>query len=229
VAVAVIRDSISGRSFTGELGHRMYIYAETTGTLTLSVPYAPVEIAYDGLVQDWTEVDRSGAKPLLMRKGDNLLTMKFSLRLANVDAFYAQTGNIATIRQLAKSRERVLVRYGPNEAGLWRITECSVSSDKRHPDTNEITDSVASFTFTEASDAAPAVGPVRPPAPKPKPVTAKPKRKQRVYVVKKGDCLWKIAQRYYGRGALWPRIYDANRKQIKNPHWIYPGQRFVIP
>lgn len=229
MAVAIIRDSVSGRSFTGELDHRMYIYAETTGTITLSVPYAPVEIAYEGLVQDWVEVERSGAKPLLMRKADNLLMMKFSLRLADVDAFHAQTGNIAAIKQLAKSRERVLVRYGPNEAGLWRITECAISSTQRHPDTNEITDAVATFTLTEASDAAPAVGPVKPPPPKPKPVTAKPKRKQRIYVVKKGDCLWKIAQKYYGRGASWPRIFDANRKLIKNPHWIYPNQRFVIP
>jgi len=45
----------------------------------------------------------------------------------------------------------------------------------------------------------------------------------------KGDCLWNIAQRFYGQGALWPRIFDANRSQIKDPHWIFPGQRFVIP
>jgi nucleoid-associated protein YgaU len=40
----------------------------------------------------------------------------------------------------------------------------------------------------------------------------------------------KIAQRYYGDGALWRRIYDANRTTIgPNPDKIYPGQRLIIP
>jgi nucleoid-associated protein YgaU len=101
-----------------------------------------------------------------------------------------------------------------------------VSSNQRHPETNEVTDAVATFTLTEASDAAPAVGPVNPPPPPPPPA-APPS--PRTYVVVKGDCLWKIAQHFYGQGTLWPRIFDANRGQIKDPHWIYPGQRFVIP
>jgi LysM repeat protein len=228
MAVAIVRNRTTPvQAFPG--GKRMYLYAESTGTLVLPVPYAPKEIAYDRIAQSWTEVDRAGAKPLLMRKGDMLMQMKFSVRLANPDMFYAQTGNIAAIRALAKTRERVLVRYGSNEAGLWRITECSLSSDQRHPDTNEITDAVASLTLTEASDAAPAVGTVKPPPPPPRPVTAKPKATPRIHTVVKGNTLWGISQRYYGRGALWPRIYDANRKKIKDPHWIYPGQKFVIP
>lgn len=225
VAVTVVRNALSGTSLVGIDGKRMYIYAESTGA-ALSVPYAPREISYDGIAQKWTEVERSGDKPLLMRQGDVLTKMKFSVRLANVNMFFAQTGAFAAIRALAKTRERVLVRYGPNEAGLWRITECALSSSKRHPDTNEVTDAVATFTLTEASDAAPAVGPVNPPPPPPPPA-APPS--PRTYVVVKGDCLWNIAQRFYGQGALWPRIFDANRSQIKDPHWIFPGQRFVIP
>lgn len=228
VAVTIVRASLTDGSTVGVDGRRMYIYSEMIGD-TLSVPYAPTEISYDDIAQKWAEVDRSGAKPLLMRQGDALLKMKFSLRLANVNTFYAQTGTIAAIRILAKTRERVLVRYGPDEAGLWRITECSLSSSKRHPDTNEITDAVVSFTLTEASDAAPAVGPVNPPPPPAPPVTAPVAPTPRVYVVVRGDCLWRIAQRFYGQGVLWPRIFDANRTQIKNPNLIYPGQRFVIP
>lgn len=58
---------------------------------------------------------------------------------------------------------------------------------------------------------------------------AKSKKKPSVYTVKKGDCLWKIAKRYYGKGSEWRKIYNANKSKIKNPHWIYPGQKFVIP
>jgi LysM domain. len=54
--------------------------------------------------------------------------------------------------------------------------------------------------------------------------------KPKTYVVKKGDCLWKIAKRFYGKGSEWRKIYDANRKVIgKNPNLIYPGQKLVIP
>lgn len=52
---------------------------------------------------------------------------------------------------------------------------------------------------------------------------------QRTYTVKKGDCLWKIAKQFYGNGALYTKIYDANTKAIANPNLIYVGQVFVIP
>lgn len=50
-----------------------------------------------------------------------------------------------------------------------------------------------------------------------------------VYVVVDGDSLWKIAQRHYGDGERWRRIYEANRDVIKDPDRIYPGQQLRIP
>lgn len=52
---------------------------------------------------------------------------------------------------------------------------------------------------------------------------------KRTYTVKKGDCLWNIAKQFYGNGAAYTKIYDANTNQIANPNLIYPGQVFVIP
>ena len=49
------------------------------------------------------------------------------------------------------------------------------------------------------------------------------------YVVVSGDSLSKIAKRFYGDAAKWPRIHEANRDQIKNPDLIHPGQRLKIP
>lgn len=52
----------------------------------------------------------------------------------------------------------------------------------------------------------------------------------KTYTVKKGDCLWTIAKKFYGSGADYTKIYEANKDTIgKNPNLIYPGQTFTIP
>ena len=48
------------------------------------------------------------------------------------------------------------------------------------------------------------------------------------YTVVQGDCLATIAQRLYGRQA-WRELFVANKKLIRNPHLIYPGQVLVLP
>jgi nucleoid-associated protein YgaU len=47
--------------------------------------------------------------------------------------------------------------------------------------------------------------------------------------VARGDNLWRISQRIYGKGYRYTEIYGANQQQIRNPHLIYPGQVFVLP
>ncbi|MCI8371264.1 MAG: LysM peptidoglycan-binding domain-containing protein [Lachnospiraceae bacterium] len=61
------------------------------------------------------------------------------------------------------------------------------------------------------------------------------------YTVVKGDCLWKIAKRFYGSGSRYTVIYDANKDIIESTarkygkadsnhgHWIYPGTVLNIP
>ena len=49
------------------------------------------------------------------------------------------------------------------------------------------------------------------------------------YVVVKGDSLSKIAQRAYGDGRKWRKIFEANKDVIKDPDLIYPGQSLRIP
>ena len=52
---------------------------------------------------------------------------------------------------------------------------------------------------------------------------------EQTYTVVKGDCLWNIAKRFYGNGAEYSTIYDANRDVIGgNPNLIYPGQVLII-
>jgi len=47
--------------------------------------------------------------------------------------------------------------------------------------------------------------------------------------VKKGDTLWKIAEKYYGDGSLYNKIFETNRDILKNPDAIQVGQKLHIP
>jgi len=50
----------------------------------------------------------------------------------------------------------------------------------------------------------------------------------RNYVVKKGDCLWDIADEQYGDPFVWPAIYKSNRDMIENPDVIEIDQELKI-
>ena len=68
------------------------------------------------------------------------------------------------------------------------------------------------------------------PAPAPAPAAAEPQVKLPCeHVVHTGDSLWRIAQKYYGRGSLWKQIYEANKAEIKNKDILEPGTVLKIP
>ncbi|MGK0269895.1 MAG: LysM repeat protein [Cocleimonas sp.] len=47
------------------------------------------------------------------------------------------------------------------------------------------------------------------------------------YVVKKGDTLWGISNKFLRNPAYWPEVWDKNQK-VKNPHLIFPGDVLFI-
>jgi nucleoid-associated protein YgaU len=49
------------------------------------------------------------------------------------------------------------------------------------------------------------------------------------YVVKVGDTLSKLAERFYNSTSKWEKIFEANRENLKNPNYIYVGMKLVIP
>jgi len=60
---------------------------------------------------------------------------------------------------------------------------------------------------------------------------AAPAKEPTLYTVQKGDNLWKIAEKSYGKGkgAKNNIIFEANKPMLTHPDKIYPGQVLRIP
>ncbi|WLS01822.1 LysM peptidoglycan-binding domain-containing protein [Shinella oryzae] len=48
-------------------------------------------------------------------------------------------------------------------------------------------------------------------------------------IIRRGDTLWQISRRIYGKGVRYTTIYLANEDQITDPDRIIPGQVFGVP
>ena len=48
-----------------------------------------------------------------------------------------------------------------------------------------------------------------------------------LHVVNKGETLWALSGRYYESPWQWPKLWSYNA-QIKDPHWIYPGDQILL-
>ena len=52
---------------------------------------------------------------------------------------------------------------------------------------------------------------------------------QRFHIVQRGETLSAIASKYYGSGSKWQKLFEANRRIIKDANKIQPGIKLLIP
>lgn len=122
---------------------------------------------------------------------------------------------------------------------VWLSTRQNLSTESR---ALKKASKPAAAAPASAAPSTPAA-PVFPAAPAPSPVAPEPKiakpppqpqpspqtKPARYYVVRKGDTLSAVSQKYYGTPNRWSKIFSANRNVLDNPDRLIPGTRLVIP
>lgn len=58
---------------------------------------------------------------------------------------------------------------------------------------------------------------------------AVPNEEVEYYEIQSGDSLWKVAEKFYGNGNEYKKIFEENKEVIKDPDLIYAGQKIRIP
>ncbi|MCW3038383.1 MAG: hypothetical protein JWM31_288 [Solirubrobacterales bacterium] len=131
------------------------------GNERFTAPFSPKVIEYGGLAPTYSDGDRPGRAPLLLRASEPRPTLSFELFVGSTDDQRSVEAGLATLEHIAASSARVRLHYGPREEkGLWRITSLSYSSAERNGDTNEITRATVSVELTRAVDVTINKGPV---------------------------------------------------------------------
>jgi ABC-type nitrate/sulfonate/bicarbonate transport system substrate-binding protein len=108
---------------------------------------------------------------------------------------------------------------------LYKSQPVVASREERRPGPAPVTGStkekVARNTPPPASAPTPAISS--------NPNQPRPLDDSREYSVVSGDTLSLLAQKYYGDQAKWTKIYEANKQTMRNPNFIYIGQKLLIP
>jgi nucleoid-associated protein YgaU len=180
--------------------------ASTAAPTPQTAPVEPVKSAEE-LAEErlWAETDAAWAAGDFQKVTESLDALK---ALQPEDAAEIDQKIAAAQYNQASSFEQA----GELDRALYLYQE----AQRRNPNLGE-----AGFAIERVQAA------LNPPAPAAAPEPAAPAEQS--YTVQDGDTLWAIAERYYGDGSQYTRIFDANRDQLDSPDVIQAGQTLRIP
>lgn len=228
------------------------------GSTVLTFPITPGELTLNvGSNNETVTLINEGEINIL--KSPALTKIEFEARFPmrkypysrKVDSFKSYYDKFKELKEKKKSFRFIVARTTPNGKKTWDTNMLVSLEDFIISESyDEGDDVLVSFTLKQYREYGVRILKVpTPTAPKkettssskkPRP-TEKKEDTSQTYVVKKGDCLWNIAKKFYGSGSKWKTIYNANKTVIENEakkhgkksssngHWIYPGCKLTIP
>lgn len=228
------------------------------GKSVLTFPITPAELSLTvGSTNEVVTLIDEGEINIL--KSPSLTEIKFDARFPmrkypysrSVDTFKQYYDKFKELKEKKKSFRFIVARSTPKGKKTWD-TNLLVSLEEFEISENadEGDDVIVKFKLKQYREYGVRILKVpTPTAPKKETTstskTTRPTEKKedtsQTYVVKKGDCLWNIAKKFYGSGSKWKVIYNANKTVIENEakkhgkksssngHWIYPGCKLTIP
>lgn len=193
-------------------------------------------------------------KLTVLETGEILVLRKKGLRTVSWDSFFPSnsapytTGQVkdpvSIVKAIQKARDaQKPIRFLITGTDLDCNIRMGVDSFDYEERSGELGDFYYTIKLVEWKDYSPKRI-VLPPVKKAPATTKEPARagkpaaaSSKTHTVVRGDCMWAIAQKYYGNGSRYPEIYAANKATIDgrnkgtgNPKYtIYPGQVFTIP
>jgi len=169
-------------------------------------------------------------KPYPTLKGIQIMLQEMAVKEPKAQAAKPeQFVDLTFIRELDKSGfiDRL---YKPTPAVASRQEAVVASAkDKEKPAGAEKAKEASKATPASQAKVEPTPVSISKPAPSSPAPTSQRSAAGEEYTIKAGDTLSKLAERYYGAQYKWEKIFEANRESIKNPNYIYIGQKIMIP
>ena len=217
---------IQGKKLTVTPSPKLIIRT-VTNDISYTPPFAPKQVSYYVTGRKYNEVERPDRKPVTTSPGISLKQMSMELFIGSNNFEKSIDSDLATLEQLAFTKQILLVEYDPRTQGQWNITSLDYESIERQSGSNIITRAKVNIEFTEAigfntktnvaslvAGSASLVASTT--------STSNPK----TYVIKKGDTLSAISIKFYYTPNKWRIIADANKLDPKN---LKVGKTIRIP
>jgi nucleoid-associated protein YgaU len=155
---------------------------------------------------------RTAASQTVDKTGDQLSSNDVQVT-AKVDRLAQSTE--ATAKEQAKTETEVATEPADKPADAASAT--TTTETKTAADTGATTGDQTASQETASAD-------------QPKVIEQAPlKQSEGSVIIRRGDTLWQISRRVYGKGVRYTTIYVANKTQINDPDRIMPGQIFSMP
>lgn len=128
------------------------------------LPWWPEDITWGSLAQTWSEQQRPGRAPLLLKEGQTNPEINLGFVASNKDTM--TVGDGGSVQQLLANLQLMALRDVPvqlllsaRDTGRWRVTDLSVT-ELDHAVNGEPTKADVSMVLKFAQDAAAPIGPV---------------------------------------------------------------------